>query len=127
MAGDVLFPSLPDFPLFRLLDLFTRKPSRAALAKEVLRQLKKAKPGKGFTYNSALQQITGDGAFINLANVYQYYCRAARADRAALLATFVRTLTEQNLPATLAKARAHILPVMLHMGGLTCAPTSLGV
>ncbi|MDP2368853.1 hypothetical protein [Rhodoferax sp.] len=112
--------------MFSVLDLFKRKPSRAALAKEVLHHLEKTKPGKGFTYNSALQQITGDGAFINLANVYHDYCRAARADRAALLATFVRSLTEQNLPDTLAEARARMLPVMRHMGGLECAQISLG-
>lgn len=116
----------PLHDMFSFINLFKRKPSRAALVNDVMRELQKAHPGKDFTHNGALHQITGPDIFINLANVYHDYCRAPQAARSELVAKFVRGFTAQLPPDAFSDARPQILPVLRHMSGFECSQISMG-
>ncbi|MFT3735424.1 MAG: hypothetical protein QM776_10420 [Rhodocyclaceae bacterium] len=113
--------------MFGLEKLFNRKPTLESLARELLARLAIVKTDEQFVFEPEQTQLRGSNSTrINLANVYMDYCAADRKLRPAMLDNFLAAFTGPQEPDNFADARAQLLPVLRHLGGLDCAPVKAG-
>ncbi|HZL87299.1 MAG TPA: DUF1444 family protein [Pirellulaceae bacterium] len=99
-----------------LFDLFSGPPSREKFAGIVLAELKKLDPQAEYRYDEEkFLLLRPDEGFINLANIYQEYCRAEATSRAGLLKRFLQSCVASRsyeLPADFADIHPDLLPVV---------------
>lgn len=98
-----------------ILDLFSSKPTPAKFAtlmSDAIRQ-------QGITESIRFDEdafslvIGSDGSQVfNLYNAYNDYCRAAKGDRAQIIAEYATGFPPPTVPASLADARANLLPIL---------------
>jgi len=97
-------------------DFLFRPPSRDQFAKLVMAELRKTGSESKFRYDPEqfLIERGGEG-FINLANLYQEYCQAPRAQRQQVLDRFIRgclRTTGFELPEDFGDVHPDLLPVV---------------
>jgi hypothetical protein len=99
-----------------LFDFFSGPPSKDKFAGIVLTELKKLEPEAEYRYDAEkFLLLRPDEGFINLANVYQEYCRAEANSRAGLLKRFLHSCVASRsyeLPEDFADIHPDLLPVV---------------
>jgi hypothetical protein len=97
-----------------ILDIFHSTPSPDKFAKVVMDYLAKnghTKPVR-FVAREFQLKLDGGNRTFNLHNAYRDYCKASKAERANVLASYasVYVMEESTVPDTFAAARARLLP-----------------
>ena len=99
-----------------LFDFFSGPPSKDRFADLVLAELKKLEPQAEYHYDAEkFLLLRPDEGFINLANVYQEYCRAEANNRAVLLKRFLHSCVASRsyeLPEDFDDVHPDLLPVV---------------
>lgn len=99
-----------------LFDFFSGAPSKDKFASIVMAELKKLEPDAEYTYDDEkFLLLRPDEGFINLANVFQEYCRADAQNRAALLRRFLQSCVSTRsyeLPEDFDDIHPDLLPVV---------------
>ncbi len=99
-----------------LFDFFSGPPSKDKFAGIVLAELKRLEPQAEYQYDEEkFLLVRPDEGFINLANVYQEYCRAEAANRAGLLKRFLQSCVASRsyeLPEDFSDVHPDLLPVV---------------
>lgn len=99
-----------------LFDFFSGPPSKERFASLVQAELKKLEPQAEYRHDAEkFLLLRPDEGFINLANVYQEYCRAEPKNREELLRRFLQSCVASRsyeLPADFADIHPDLLPVV---------------
>ncbi|TWO69121.1 hypothetical protein FN976_20515 [Caenimonas sedimenti] len=110
-----------------LKKLFSRKPTPAAAAAELIGRMHQLRPGMQFHYDAEQNVIRIDNGVISLANFYTDYVRANGGEREKLLHVFAQGVLPTEFPNDFATARPNLLPALRHLGGLEIARISSGI
>lgn len=99
-----------------LFDFFSGPPSKERFADIVAAELKKLEPSAEYKFDAEkFLLLRPDEGFINLANVYQEYCRAEAKSRSNLLKRFLQSCVASRsyeLPEDFADVHPDLLPVV---------------